>query len=124
MPFGPFTALPDPLPAASADRTLRAWDVPAQRCVGIAEGHSRPVLCLAVSDRMVFSGSYDACIKAWDRGRMGLVRDMAGHSDAVSLVERGGAGRVTSRPAAHPPSRTPLAFPPGAVLAGPPRAPL
>lgn len=53
----------DRLISASADKTVRVWDVPGRRCERVLENHSRPVLSLAVSNGRLYSGSYDYTIK-------------------------------------------------------------
>ena len=49
--------------SASADKTIRVWDIESRRCERVLEDHSRPVLSLATSNGMLFSGSYDYTIK-------------------------------------------------------------
>jgi len=49
--------------SASADKTIRVWDIESRRCERVLEDHSRPVLSLACADGKLFSGSYDYSIK-------------------------------------------------------------
>lgn len=58
-------ALGDRVVSASADKTIRVWDVPSRRCQRVLSDHARPVLSLAVSTdgTRLFSGSYDFSIK-------------------------------------------------------------
>lgn len=49
--------------SASADKTIRVWDLDSRRCECVLEDHSRPVLSLACADGKLFSGSYDYTIK-------------------------------------------------------------
>ena len=35
--------------SASADKTIRVWDISSRRCEQVLEDHARPVLSLAVS---------------------------------------------------------------------------
>ena len=51
--------------SASADKTIRVWDIDSRRCERVLEDHSRPVLSLACSDGKLFSGSYDYTIKVF-----------------------------------------------------------
>ena len=56
-------AFGDRLVSASADKTIRVWDVPSRRCERVLGNHTRPVLSLAVSNGRLYSGSYDYTIK-------------------------------------------------------------
>lgn len=49
--------------SASADKTIRVWDIESRRCERVLEDHTRPVLSLACADDKLFSGSYDYSIK-------------------------------------------------------------
>jgi WD40 repeat protein len=49
--------------SASADKTIRVWDIESRRCERVLEDHTRPVLSLACADGKLFSGSYDYSIK-------------------------------------------------------------
>jgi hypothetical protein len=54
--------------SASADKTIRVWDVDSRRCEHVLEDHTRPVLSLAINGNRLYSGSYDFTIKvswAW-----------------------------------------------------------
>lgn len=55
----------DRLLSASADKTIRIWDIGSRRCERVLEDHVRPVLSLAVAGNRLFSGSYDYTIKVW-----------------------------------------------------------
>lgn len=50
--------------SASADKTIRVWNVESRRCEQVMEDHTRPVLSLAISNGKIYSGSYDYNIKA------------------------------------------------------------
>ena len=50
--------------SASADKTIRVWDIDTRRCEHVLEDHTRPVLSLAISGGRLYSGSYDYTIKA------------------------------------------------------------
>lgn len=50
--------------SASADKTIRVWDIDSRRCEHVLEDHTRPVLSLAISSSRLYSGSYDFTIKA------------------------------------------------------------
>lgn len=49
--------------SASADKTIRVWDIGSRRCEQVMEDHTRPVLSLSVANGKLFSGSYDYTIK-------------------------------------------------------------
>ena len=85
--------------SASADKTIRVWDVASRRCVQVCEqhactrcitfprqvleDHARPVLSLAIHDDHLFSGSYDFTIRVWDLRTLTRVKTLQGHTDAV-----------------------------------------
>lgn len=52
--------------SASADKTIRVWDIDSRRCEYVLEDHTRPVLSLAISGSRLYSGSYDFTIKVGD----------------------------------------------------------
>ncbi len=66
--------------SASADKTIRVWDIESKRCKHVLEDHTRPVLSLAISGNRLYSGSYDFTIKVI----AGCI-DIAGCSSSVSL---------------------------------------
>jgi len=102
--------------SASADRTVRVWDVASRRCEAVLEGHARPVLCLATATvagtpageqqagdtwtattpadglggcaggGALFSGSYDHSIRAWSLARLARAATLTGHTDAVRAL--------------------------------------
>lgn len=49
--------------SASADKTIRVWDIDSRRCEHVLEDHTRPVLSLAINGNRLYSGSYDFTIK-------------------------------------------------------------
>lgn len=51
---------------AALDDTVRVWDLNANRCMGMLEGHLSSVRCLQVDENIVATGSMDATIKLWD----------------------------------------------------------
>jgi hypothetical protein len=56
--------------SASADKTIRVWDIDSRRCEHVLEDHTRPVLSLTISGNRLYSGSYDFTIKVcvWGGG--------------------------------------------------------
>ncbi|PPR99953.1 hypothetical protein GOBAR_AA20711 [Gossypium barbadense] len=55
------------------------------------EGHNGAVSCLAVGDKMLFSGSLDKTIRVWDIDTFQCIKTFSGHADVVtSLVHCNG----------------------------------
>ncbi|KAL6782481.1 hypothetical protein ACKKBG_A06945 [Auxenochlorella protothecoides x Auxenochlorella symbiontica] len=82
--------------SASADRTIRAWDVASARCLGVLSGHTRPVLALALAGGRLFSGSYDHRIIEWCPESFRALRTLEGHHDAVRALATAPGGRLVS----------------------------
>ena len=74
------------LVTASADSTVRIWDIPSKRCIHVLEDHRRPVLSLASTDDYIFSGSYDYTVRVWDWATQRRVATLRGHTDAVRAL--------------------------------------
>jgi F-box/WD-40 domain protein 7 len=75
--------------SASADKTIRAWDISSRRCVQVLEEHTRPVLCLAVCVKhdKLFSGSYDCTVRVWNLSTYRRITYLPGHTDAVRALQ-------------------------------------
>ncbi len=54
--------------SASADNTLKVWDLERGNCLRTLEGHTRGVACVAITPdgRCAISGSWDETLKVWD----------------------------------------------------------
>jgi len=80
---------PTTLFSASADKTIRAWDIASRRCVQVLEEHTRPVLCLAVCVKhdKLFSGSYDCTVRVWNLSTYRRITYLPGHTDAVRALQ-------------------------------------
>lgn len=80
---------PTTLFSASADKTIRAWDIASRRCVQVLEEHTRPVLCLAVCVKhdKLFSGSYDCTVRVWNLTTYRRITSLPGHTDAVRALQ-------------------------------------
>jgi F-box/WD-40 domain protein 7 len=76
----------DCLVTASADCTVRVWDIPSRRCIYVLEDHTRPVLSLAATDSYIFSGSYDHSINVWSWANFRKIATLKGHTDAVRAL--------------------------------------
>lgn len=66
--------------SASADKTIRMWDITSRRCEQVLEDHARPVLSLAVCGNKLFSGSYDYTIKVWSLDTLQRLKTLTGES--------------------------------------------
>ncbi|XP_074600654.1 kinesin-like protein 31E isoform X2 [Brevipalpus obovatus] len=55
-------------------------------CAFIAEGHSRPVLSVALTEDVMFSGSKDCTVKIWDIHSGQEIQSLEDHPDAVVKV--------------------------------------
>lgn len=98
--------------SASADKTIRVWDIESRRCeqaslclhvklifcaleecgvfeyscYQVLEDHSRPVLSLAIAGDKLFSGSYDYTVKVWSLDTLTRMKTLEGHTDAVRAL--------------------------------------
>lgn len=72
--------------SASADRTLRVWDLETKECTTTLIGHSGPVDHVAITrdGNWIISGSRDKTVRIWnlESGKLRLV--LKGHDDAIS----------------------------------------
>jgi len=57
------------------------------KCVGTYVGHTGPVWALALKGDMIFSGSSDLTIKAWDCNKQVCVQTLSGHEGIVHALE-------------------------------------
>ncbi len=69
--------------SASADQTLKVWDLGSGQLVRTLEGHTNWVNGVAVTadGRWAVSASWDQTLKVWDLGSGQLVRTLEGHTD-------------------------------------------
>ena len=72
--------------SASADKTLKLWDVPTGAIRFTLEGHSAPVTCCAISPagNRVFSGSEDGTVRIWNAYTGNELLTLSGHKGAVT----------------------------------------
>ncbi|KAK7915957.1 hypothetical protein WMY93_011718 [Mugilogobius chulae] len=54
------------------------------QCVSVAEGHSKPVLCVDATDQLLFTGSKDRTCKMWDLNTGQEVVTLKGHPTTLS----------------------------------------
>jgi WD40 repeat protein len=81
--------------SASADRTLRVWDLATGRTVKTLDGHGRAVNCVSVDHdgRLAISAAYDMEAKIWDL-RPGAMKWVLRGSNCSEGVALSGDGRV------------------------------
>ena len=72
--------------SASADQTLKAWELGTGRAVTTLEGHARGVTACAVTPdgQYVVSASLDQMLKVWELGSGCAVATLAGHTAWVN----------------------------------------
>ena len=68
--------------------TIRVWEVATGRLVGVLDGHTQPVECVAFSPDggKLASGSLDKTVKIWDFPSRREVMVYRGHSAAIASV--------------------------------------
>ncbi|WP_420266247.1 protein kinase domain-containing protein [Candidatus Magnetominusculus dajiuhuensis] len=73
---------------ASADKTLRFWDINTGKCIRVFEGHTAAVTSvgLTADNRSVVSAGADGTIRQWDVLSGECVRVIEGHKDIVTAV--------------------------------------
>ncbi|ORY15040.1 WD40-repeat-containing domain protein, partial [Clohesyomyces aquaticus] len=82
--------------SGGSDRCLIAWDLLTyNRKVIVVDAHADSILCLAISDRIVGTGSKDKTIKIWDTGKLSSpsgrrditpIATLEGHTGAVNAI--------------------------------------
>jgi WD40 repeat protein/transcriptional regulator with XRE-family HTH domain len=72
--------------SASADKTLKLWDVRTGNMRFTLEGHSAPVTCCAISPmgNRVVSGSEDGTVRIWNAYSGNELLTLSGHKGAVT----------------------------------------
>ncbi|ORY94368.1 WD40-repeat-containing domain protein [Syncephalastrum racemosum] len=84
---------------ASDDRTVRLWDIPAEKSIHVFEDHQDYVRAGVVSQdnpHMLVTGSYDQTIKIWDTRQNGCVMTMQHDAPVESVLMYPGGGAVVS----------------------------
>ena len=81
--------------SASADRTLKVWDLESGEALRTLQGHGKEVRAVALSGdgRRAVSASGDHTLKVWDLESGEALRTLKGHSGGVSAVALMGDGR-------------------------------
>jgi WD40 repeat protein len=75
--------------SASADKTLKLWDLDTRTVLRTFEGHSDAVITVTVlpDGKHALSASADKTLKLWDLGTGAVLRTFEGHSDGVTAVK-------------------------------------
>ncbi|WP_437537458.1 AAA family ATPase [Sorangium sp. So ce726] len=81
--------------SASADTTLKVWNLATGHLLRTLEGHTDVVTGVAVTsdDRLAVSASWDKTLKAWDLATGRLLRTLEGHTHGVHGVAVSSDGR-------------------------------
>lgn len=74
--------------SASADKSVRLWEIETGRHVYSFEGHTQPVLSVAFSQdgTTALSGGFDNAMRLWDTHSGQELRCFQGHTDGVHAV--------------------------------------
>ncbi|EOX92678.1 Zinc finger WD40 repeat protein 1, putative isoform 3 [Theobroma cacao] len=77
--------------AGAQDGFTFAWKSSSEaanpfQLIASMEGHSGAVLCLAVRDKKLYSGSVDHTIRVWDTDTLQCIKTLNGHEDAVTSL--------------------------------------
>jgi len=85
------------LVSASADKSLRVWDVRTGQCLKVLIGHTESVYGVAALDKdLVASCSGDKSVRIWDAYTGKIVKELREHSDTVYSVAALSGGRLVS----------------------------
>jgi WD40 repeat protein len=76
------------LATASFDNTVKLWDWPGGKEVGMLTGHAGPVYCVAFSPdgKMLASSSLDQTIRLWNVADGKPIRELKGHAGIVDSI--------------------------------------
>ncbi|GAB6030902.1 WD repeat-containing protein 86 [Chamberlinius hualienensis] len=75
----------DLLITGAADCTVRSWSVESGNCLKVFEGHTMPVMCLAVdsSGTILLTAGGDSVIRSWEIKTGIPLKEFVGHNSAV-----------------------------------------
>lgn len=95
------------LALASKDGTIKIWDTTQRQCLFTMLGHTNLVLCIRWSgSNIVYSGSHDKTIKAWDISAQGkCIQTLKAHAHWINhlllltdhVLRRGGFDHLLTR---------------------------
>jgi len=72
--------------SASADKTIKAWDLQTLKVHSTLGEHENTVCALAKNDKYLFSGSWDNTIKIWELSSLKCISTLRGHNNYVSSL--------------------------------------
>ena len=84
------------LATASADKTVRLWEMPTGRLQGTLKGHTDAVSAVAFAPdgKSLASASFDGTVKLWDVTTREVRRTLRGHRGAVLAVTFSADGKT------------------------------
>ncbi|WP_427157181.1 eIF2A-related protein [Aliinostoc sp. HNIBRCY26] len=84
------------LATASADKTIKIWDIQTQKLLQTLKGHQDRVTSISFSpdNQTIVSGSADKTIKIWQLSNGHLLRTITGHHDVVNTVNFSPDGQI------------------------------
>ncbi|MBF0539378.1 MAG: protein kinase [Nitrospirae bacterium] len=82
--------------SASADKTVKFWDIEQGYCIRTFKAHAGPVLCtvLSADGELALSASADSTIRLWETSREREKRMFRGHTGPVRGVSMSYDGRL------------------------------
>ncbi|KAJ5766476.1 uncharacterized protein N7511_004092 [Penicillium nucicola] len=90
------------LVSASSDATLRIWDTTTEQCVQVLEGHTAPVISIALSQNQLASGSAGGTVKVWELNTYHCISTFEGYNKHPgSLVWSPDGSRLASAAMDH-----------------------
>jgi len=69
--------------SASADKTIRKWDMAMCSCVAVLKGHTAAVNRIICTGEFIFSSSYDRTARCWDLDSGDCVKEYSAHRRSV-----------------------------------------
>ncbi|AUT00698.1 hypothetical protein CLI64_09970 [Nostoc sp. CENA543] len=84
------------LATASADKTVKIWDIPTQKLLLTLKGHQDRVTSIIFSpdNQTIVSGSADKTVKIWQLSNGKLLRTITGHQDVITSLNFSPDGQI------------------------------
>ncbi len=92
--------------SASADKTIRLWNVKTGKHEQTLTGHTAPIRCIrfSPSGEILASGSQDGTLYLWDVGTGEHLKTLTGHTGNVYSVDFSPNGQIMQVQVPMPPS--------------------